>query len=779
MSNRRIVPYVMAIGLLLFLLAPMNFGANADRGGNRSSTPALDYAIIRFADPAVAEYAGGIPGYAATRADAGHRLDVHAPAAQAYENFLANAHANFRAWMHSNVAQVEVLREYLVVINGMAVQLNGVSPETLRGAPGVVDVQSSWVYKPSMDVSVPLIHAPAVWTDLGVNLGGTPNYGDLVDIKVGVVDTGILDTHPFIASCRSPGAVVHRGPYFSGIPFGTPIVFDHGTHVAGTIGGCKIEGPVNVSGTMLDLKPASSTTMGFLSGVAPGVTLYDYNVFPGIGVGFYILGGSSFSHDIIAAVEQAVIDGMDVINLSLGGGVQGPHDSLADALNAAVDAGVVAAVAAGNSGPGTMTVSSPGNAANVITAGASTDPHYMGISLTLDDPAFGGMAGTTIGVAIGDFANYVPAITGNTANATPADGCAAITNDVDGKIAVINRGICTFGTKIQNAEDAGAIGAIIVNNVFGDPVSMGADGVHFPTIPAAMVSITDGAVLKAHDGAQITVDGTTISEVVTSNADFLAGFSSRGPTPYTFLIKPDVTAPGVNVLSSVFAINPDGTYEPSYAFFSGTSMATPHTAGAAALLLAAHSEWSSAEVKSALVNTANRPVKSPSSGAPLSSPLSRGGGRINVESATNTPATLSPASVSFGVWTGGKPVNGAMSVVFHDETGAGLTCALSITQAQAPPMPTWAAVSPASLSIAAGGTATATVTLSGGQAIPSGSFYGDVVAVCGGTTLGAPWFVGVQRSNGGLNGNLNGGLSGDDAIPADLVAEMTGTKPYL
>src|SRR5207244_5961283 len=109
------------------------------------------------------------------------------------------------------------------------------------------------------------------------------------------------------------------------------------------------------------------------------------NVFPGMGVGFYFLQGSAFSHDIMAGVEQAVIDGMDVINLSIGGGVQGPHDLLADALNAAVDAGVVAAVAAGNSGPGTLTIESPGTAANVITAGASTDPHYMGISVKLDE----------------------------------------------------------------------------------------------------------------------------------------------------------------------------------------------------------------------------------------------------------------------------------------------------------------------------------------------------------------------------------------------------------
>src|SRR2546428_935789 len=161
----------------------------------------------------------------------------------------------------------------------------------------------------------------------------------------------------------------------------------------------------------------------------------------------------------------------------------------------------------------------------------------------------------------------------------------------------------------------------------------------------------------------------------------------------------------------------------------------------------------------------------------LASPLSRGGGRINVRSADQTPATLSPASVSFGVSTGGKPADGAIDVAFHDETGEGLTCALSATQVQSGPK--WVSLSAGTLSIPAGGTASATVILSGGRNIGSGFFYGDVVATCGSTTLRAPWFVGVQRGNGGLNGNMNGGLSDVDAIPAELLTEMTGTSPTI
>src|SRR5437867_3851451 len=283
---------------------------------------------------------------------------------------------------------------------------------------------------------------------------------------------------------------------------------------------------------------------------------------------------------------------MDVINLSIGGRVQGANDLLSEAINAAVDAGTVAVIAAGNSGPGILTVESPGNAANAITAAAASDPHFEGIKVTFDT--------TTIGAAIGEFANFKPAITAATATTTPANGCTAISEDLTGKIALISRGVCTFGTKIQAAQNRGAVGVIILNNQPTDPFPMAQDGVNHPTIPAVIVSLADGATLKAHVPGSVTVDGTTFFDFVTTNADILAAFSSRGPTPYDFRLKPDVTAPGVSVLSSVLG--------GQFAFFQGTSMATPHTTGAAALLLAAHPTWSPDEVKSALVNYADRTV---------------------------------------------------------------------------------------------------------------------------------------------------------------------------
>ena len=771
MRHRLLAWCVLALGMVIVLSGFFGTVAAATPNGNATGQQTTDYVLVRFSDAPVADYLGGIAGYLATKPGNGHKLDLTSGAAIKYQAYLNSEHANYRSWLKTNVPGAEILAEYTVTFNGLALLLHGASANGLMKGPRAAEVTPDWLYRPSMDVSVPLINAPAVWSDLGVDLSGTtPDYANLAAIKVGVIDSGIIPGHPFIDDCREANPVVHKGPYFSGMPFGTLYVNPHGTHVAGTIGGCKVTGPVNVDGTMIDLAAAiPDKATGYLSGVAPGVTLYDYNVFPGMGVGYYQLGGSAFSHDIMRAVEQAVIDGMDVINLSIGGGVQGPHDLLAEAIDSAVDAGVVAAIAAGNSGPGTMTVESPGTAAGAITAGAISNPHYLGITVTLDDAAFGGLAGTTIGAALGAFANFDPALTAPLSLTSPANGCGAITTDLTGEIAVIDRGLCTFGEKIQNAQDMGAIGVLVVNSQAGDPTSMGADGVNFPAIPAAMVSITDGAILKAHDGAQITVDGTVIKEIVTNGQDILASFSGWGPTPYTFLIKPDVTTPGVNVLSSVWVQNTDGTYDFEYSFYQGTSMATPHVAGSAALLLAAHPDWTPADVKSALVNTADRPVGASGSGLPDVNPNHVGGGRVNLGSATNTPATLYPSSVSFGVWTGGGPRVASADVSFTNPGARALTCGLSFTHATADP---GISLSVSSLAIPVGGTATVTVNLNGGFRVGTGFFYGDVVATCGGVTLRAPWFVGVERMNGGLNGNMHSGLS--EPLAADLP-EFTGT----
>lgn len=695
----------------------------AGAGGKATDAPAAgqashDFVMVRLMDFATASYPGSISGLERTKPFPGRKLDLSSSAARAYGRFLNDKRQNYKGWLQSNSTRAQVVREYSVVFNGLAIKLNGEKRDLLAQGPGVAAVSASFLVRPAMTVSLGLINADDVWPAAA----GRSNAGS--GIKVGIIDTGIRDDHPAF-DCK---ATIEHDVFASGEaapPGNRPIiVFNHGTHVAGTVAGCVLD----LSG------PEDGPTSGIWSGVAPGATLHDYNVFPGFGAGFRAFGGSAFSHDICAALEKSVTDGMDVVNMSLGGGVQGPHDLLAECTDATADAGVVPAVAAGNSGPGDSTVESPGSALGALTAGASTNPHFVGIPATV-------VGKGTFGAALGDFNNFDPAITAPYTTTSPANGCTAISTALSGKIALIDRGVCTFSTKIRNAQAAGASGVLIVNNVAGDPVGMAHDGLAFPTIPAAMLGKNGGNSIKP--SGTVTVDGTSPQEFITANADIIAGFSSRGPTPFTFLIKPDVTAPGVNVYSSVF--NEQDPSQLGFAYFQGTSMATPHVAGAAALLLDLKAGWSPADIKSALANTAKRPVWDHVNGTAPTGVLVRGGGRIDLAAATNTPLTLDPSSVSFGLFQGNVVVSGKKTVAVRNVSSGTQNCDVNTT-GPAIVSATAAGASPSGVfSLAPGATTTITVTLNAGRSTGTGDYRGDVVISCGGGTLQAPWWVRIDR----------------------------------
>ena len=759
--------------LLSGFLAIAASAGSGSNGGSSGGTPAYTYAIVQFAPAPVSDYTGGIAGLAATKPLHGHKLDLASAATVQYEAYLSTVHANYRAWLKSNAPWAQIVREFSITFDGFAIALNGNSMSSLQNGPGVASVTQSWLYQPLMDVSVPLIQADKVWAEIVPGASTTQDlftglYANLKDVKVAVIDSGILDSHPFIGSCRGSNPVQHFGPYFSGQGLtGIPIVNTHGTHVAGTIGGCLMtSAPTLEDGSTLPFA-TSSSSLGYLAGVAPGVTLYDFNVFPGEGVGFYFKDGTAFSHDIMAAVEDAVLQGVDVISMSIGGGVQGPNDLLAQAINDAVDAGVVAVIAAGNAGPNPMTVESPGTAANAITVAAASDPHFAGIAVSPDSKGpYGGI--------IGDFGKFTAPISASYAKTgtTNNQACSAISADFTGMVAVINRGTCSFSTKISNAQKAHAIAVVMINSVPGDPIIMGQDGTpNQPTLPAAMVTKADGTNFAA--SGTITI-GTTEAEYVTSYADILASFSSRGPTPFNFLLKPDVTAPGENVLSSVFVlkvVNGQPEYTDAFAFFQGTSMATPHVSGTAALLLAQHPDWTPAEVKSAIVNNAKRPVLDTSTATNDVSPLSRGGGRVDVLAATSTPIFLNPASLSFGITMGNAPVMGSIPLTFTS-AGSAVDCSLSVLKGG-----TAVTLSATTVSLSAGGSQTVMVSLNAGPglSLAPGFYTGDVMAVCtsGGvsTMLHAPWLFVVGGSVGFLQGNMiSRNPFGDGTSPIEFMA---------
>jgi len=277
---------------------------------------------------------------------------------------------------------------------------------------------------------------------------------------------------------------------------------------------------------------------------------------------------SATSQAILRAVEVAVEDGMDVLNPSIGGHSRGPEerDLLALGLDNAVSAGVVVAVAAGNTGPGPGTVESPGRASKVITVAASTNHHFVGQPFTY--PAGGG---TTVGAAVGDF-DPLPAQSFDLFD-TQSDGCTSVDPGASGKLALIDRGTCSFSQKVANAKAAGAIAVVIINNVAGDPIPMARTAGFDDDLPAVMISQNDGAALRSSGATTASAD-TIFQEFITeANKDILAGFSSQGPTAVDRDLKPDVTSVGVNVLSSITCVNkgPDCPGDGSgWAFFQGT-----------------------------------------------------------------------------------------------------------------------------------------------------------------------------------------------------------------
>lgn len=692
--------------LLAMLAAPaVAFAAppsGSPSGGSPSGGEASDYAIVTFTDAPLATYGGGTSGIPATKPAHG-RLDPSSPAYQAYERFLANEHASFRAHLAQRLPGVEVLTEYDTVLNGMAVKLNGASLKALSRTPGVASVDHSWTYRPTMNVSTDIINAPAVWEQLG----GQEGAGAGID--VGIIDTGIREDHVFF-DCKEE--ITHK-TYASGISGpGTEIVFNHGTHVAGTVGGCV---------TDLSVADPGGPVQDMISGVAPGVNLHDYNVFPGFGGGFVAFGGSAFSHDIARALEDAVDDGMEVVNLSLGGSVQGPHDYLAEAINATAAAGVVPVVAAGNSGDAPGTVESPGNAMGALTVGATTNAHYVGVNVVTP--------GGTFGAAVGDFdpfaENPVTDATFELWNAEDPLACLGSqpAEDVTGSVVLISRGACAFAEKVANAAAAGAIGVVVYNNVGGDPTAMGGEG----EIPAVMVSQDDGATLVASLPTTVSIDGSSPVEVLTDNADIMAGFSSRGPGPFLGNLKPDVVAPGVNIYSSVF-----DEADPSslgWAMFQGTSMATPHVAGSAALLLAADGDLTPADVKSLLGNNAERQVWADEVGGTLAGVLARGGGRIDLARASEATATFDPMSLSFGVSNGNKPVSRTITVTVKNLSSTARTLSLSGGSQHLS--------FPATVELPADGTATFDVDLTARR---SGPVEGDIVITDGTETYLVPFY---------------------------------------
>jgi len=614
-----------------------------------------------------------------TKPQHGRKIDFKSQGVRSYRAQLNQKRNEFKRWLRANAGRARVTGEYDVSLNAVAVQLNGTPLARIAAAPMVQSAEYNALYHPTLSESYKIINASDAWTAAG----GRATAG--AGIKIGDIDTGIDDTHPFFdptgfsyppgfPKCDAADSASHHEDqdcnYVSEKVIVAKVFFnknhqqgldaqaiqDHGTHTAGIAAGVTGKTAV-VNGVSID----------DMSGIAPGAWLGNYNVFPG-GV------LDARSEDILNAVDAAIEDGMDVLNLSLGGGYHGNNDLLAIGLDNAVDAGVVVAVAAGNSGPGQGTLESPGRARKIITVAASTNNHFVGQPFTY--PAGGG---TTIGAAVGDF-DPLPADSFDLFD-THSNGCTSVDPAASGKLAIIDRGTCTFSQKVANANAAGAVAVLIINNVAGDPIAMARTAGFNDDLPAVMIGKNEGAALRIANPADASAVATFQEFTQTGNEDILAGFSSQGPTAVDFAVKPDVTSVGVNVLSSITCVNKpagcpgDGT---GWAFFSGTSMSTPHIAGSSAVLLGLNPDWSPAQIKSALVNRADLVVKDAVTGTHDVGPTAQGAGRENLSVSADATTWMDPASARFGRVTVGHPTS--VTITLNNPTGTDQMFAVSTTK---------------------------------------------------------------------------------------------------
>jgi subtilisin family serine protease len=601
--------------------------------------------IIKFDDPPLALYSGGIEGLAATRpASAGRdRLNLSSPASLAYREHLKRKRNHVQEKIERKLGRpLKVFCSYELVFNGVSAALNAEEVAAVKKTPGVDSVKLDALRHLHTDAGPEWIDAPALWFDDA----GTCGEG----VVIGVIDTGINPENPSFADIGGDG-YDHDNPkshffgvcdpahpdYDSDFPcndkligaydftalvpeaenFETPWDVDgHGSHTASTAAG-------NFVADAAVTAPTTILTRN-ISGVAPHANLISYRGIRSQGSGYMSV--------LVAAIEQAVIDGVDVINYSIGGSANDPWmDMDSEAFLAARQAGVFVATSAGNDGPDPASMKSPGNAPWLLTVGASTHDRRFSASLSGLTKEGGDSLDTIVGQSISGGYGPAPIVyAGNYPNPDDPDNDPGLclepypAGTFNGEIVICDRGEIARVEKGKNVLQGGAGGYVLANDAENDR-SINADA-HY--LPAVHITYADGVALKnwLDSGSDHTavIIGTTF-DIDAAHGDVMAAFSSRGENgPLPGIIKPDVIAPGADILAAGGTLG-----EVAWESMSGTSMASPHAAGAAALIMARHPSWTPAEIQSALMSTAVTAVMK-EDGASSADPLDMGAGRLDL-----------------------------------------------------------------------------------------------------------------------------------------------------
>ena len=615
--------------------------------------------MIKLNYDGAASYPGGIGGLEATSPSVtGRQLTGRSAAETEYADYVNEEEADFRAALAETVPSAEVTGSYQVVYGGVRAVIPANSVERILRIDGVAAVQRNRLAQPLTDSSPEFIGAPAAYQELG----GTKNAG--AGLIYGNLDTGIWPEHPSFAdqgNLTAPPGPARECNYGDNplTPASDPFVCQDkligGAHFTDDYDDCAAAGdcaPDPYEGTARDGDGhgthTSSTTAGNvlqsakvfgvergpLHGVAPGAWVMEYKVCGPDGC---------LDSDSAAAVEQAILDGVDVINFSISGGTTPFSDPVELAFLDAYAAGVFVSTSAGNEGPGASTANhlSPWT----TSVGASTQTREFATTLELE--AGNGDTFTADGASITDGAGPAPVVLAGDVPGyeDPLCGTEPSSDTIfAGMIVACERGGQARVWKGFVAFSGGAEGMVLYNPTLAD---IETDNHWLPT-----VHLADGTDFVAFMEGHTGVTGSfAAGEKRNGQGDVMAAFSSRGPAG--LFVKPDVTAPGVQILAGASPTPPapdpvDGGSPPGELFqaIAGTSMASPHVAGAALLARAVHGSWTPGQTRSALMTTALEDVLKEDTTTPAD-PFDMGAGRIAVNKTIYAPLTIDETAENF------------------------------------------------------------------------------------------------------------------------------------
>jgi hypothetical protein len=596
--------------------------------------------LVKLDNDSVATYTGEVAGYAATSPAVTGRDLTGSLAERRYESYLAQQEAEFADALAAQVPGARVRQSLRTVYGGVAALVPANRVRDLLAIDGVVAVQNDEPRELLTDSSPEFIGADTIYPDLG----GDSDAGK--GVMIGVLDTGAWPEHPSFADQGNldppPGPA--RECDFGDNPqtpeddpfacnnklVGGNAFLDtynavvggevyttardsngHGTHTGST-----------AAGNVLDSAPVFGVERGPVNGIAPGAWVSVYKVCGTEGC---------FSSDSAAAVAQAILDGVNVINFSISGGTSPFTDPVELAFLDAYAAGVFVSASAGNAGPATGSVAHVSPWVTTVAASTQRREFTSTLTLTADNGDTVELTGASITAGV---STDTPVVLSSAAPySDPLCQAPAPEGLFVGVIVACVRGTNARVEKGYNVLQGGASGMILFNPALAD---IETDNHWLPT-----VHLADGTDFVAFMGSHTGVSATfTAGQAENGQADVMAAFSSRGPGG--FGIKPDVTAPGVQILAGHTPTPEDVVGGPPGELFqaiAGTSMSSPHVAGSALLLKALHPDWTPGQIKSALMTTANTDVVKEDLTTPAD-PFDHGSGRIDLAQAGSPSLTL-------------------------------------------------------------------------------------------------------------------------------------------